>query len=121
MKVGAEPWATFPITPAERLPTSTPPEAIASSKAFLLLSNSPFSAAVKSFAEFISFLFSAKYLRQTLVFAAYETPEMRRLFNGALANVAGKRKTRSRWDPVEVPDGVKQVSAMVDSKTTLHG
>ena len=34
----------------------------------------------------------AKHLRQTLVFSAYATPEMNRLFNGSMQNIAGKAK-----------------------------
>lgn len=34
----------------------------------------------------------AKYLRQTLIFSSYITPEMNRLFNTTLVNIAGKAK-----------------------------
>ena len=42
--------------------------------------------------------------------SAYETPEIRALFNASLTNVAGKLRTERRWQPVPVPEGVDQVS-----------
>lgn len=38
---------------------------------------------------------------------------MRALFNGSLKNVAGKFRTERRWTPVEVPEGIQQVNAML--------
>ncbi|KZT10784.1 digestive organ expansion factor [Laetiporus sulphureus 93-53] len=50
----------------------------------------------------------AAYLRQSILFTAYETPETRALFTGSLKNVAGKVRTERRWPPVEVPEGIDQ-------------
>lgn len=50
----------------------------------------------------------AAFLRQSIFLTAYETPEMRALFNSSLKNVAGKVRTERRWAPVEVPEGVDQ-------------
>ncbi|PVF96106.1 DUF1253-domain-containing protein [Serendipita vermifera] len=50
----------------------------------------------------------AKFLRQSILFTAYETPEIRSLFNGHLLNVAGKQRSESIWPPIQVPEGVKQ-------------
>jgi U3 small nucleolar RNA-associated protein 25 len=54
-------------------------------------------------------LHSAAYLRQTILLSAFETPEMRGLFNRNLKNVSGKIRTHRSWQPVEVPEGVEQV------------
>ncbi|KZV95033.1 DUF1253-domain-containing protein [Exidia glandulosa HHB12029] len=50
----------------------------------------------------------AKYLRQTILMTAYETPETRALFNHELRNVAGKIRTEHAWQPVSVPEGISQ-------------
>ncbi|KAG6836235.1 hypothetical protein H0H93_009927, partial [Arthromyces matolae] len=50
----------------------------------------------------------AKYLRQSIFLAAYETPEARALYNNALVNVAGKIRTQKHWSPVSVPEGIQQ-------------
>ena len=59
---------------------------------------------------------SAAYLRQTILLSAYETPETRSLFNSSLKNVAGKIRTERRWAPVEVPEGIDQVFALVQAQ-----
>jgi hypothetical protein len=41
--------------------------------------------------------------------SAYETPEIRNLFNRSLKNVSGKLRTERRWSPLTVPDGINQV------------
>ena len=56
---------------------------------------------------------SAAYLRQSILLSAFETPETRSLFNSNLKNVAGKIRTEKRWNPIEVPDGIDQVSHVV--------
>ncbi|KAF8510559.1 digestive organ expansion factor [Hysterangium stoloniferum] len=48
------------------------------------------------------------YLRQSILFSPYETPEIRAVFNRNLKNVAGKVKTERRWKAVDVPEGVEQ-------------
>ncbi|KAK7053261.1 rRNA-binding ribosome biosynthesis protein utp25 [Paramarasmius palmivorus] len=50
----------------------------------------------------------AEYLRQSIVFSAYETPETRALFNNNLKNVAGRLRLEKRWHPIDVPEGVQQ-------------
>ncbi|KAI0730279.1 digestive organ expansion factor [Fomitopsis betulina] len=49
----------------------------------------------------------AAFLRQSILLTAYETPEMRALFN-SLKNVAGKVRTERKWSPVAVPAGIEQ-------------
>ncbi|KAF8624645.1 hypothetical protein AX15_005796 [Amanita polypyramis BW_CC] len=48
------------------------------------------------------------YLRQSILISAYETPEIRSLYNTFLKNVAGRIKTEKRWPPIEVPEGINQ-------------
>jgi hypothetical protein len=55
---------------------------------------------------------SAAYLRQSILLSAFETPETRSLYNIGLKNVAGKIRNEKRWPPVEVPDGIDQVSTL---------
>ncbi|GLB36998.1 putative utp25, U3 small nucleolar RNA-associated SSU processome protein 25 [Lyophyllum shimeji] len=50
----------------------------------------------------------AAYLRQSILLAAYETPEGRALYNTSLRNVAGKYRTQRHWSPIEVPEGIEQ-------------
>ncbi|KAI9507465.1 digestive organ expansion factor [Russula earlei] len=50
----------------------------------------------------------AAYLRQTVLLSAYETPEIRSLFNQSLKNVEGKVRTFRHWAPVQVPEGLDQ-------------
>ncbi|KAF8580022.1 DUF1253-domain-containing protein [Ramaria rubella] len=50
----------------------------------------------------------AAYLRQSILFSQYETPEMRALFNRNLCNVAGKIRTERKWKPIVVPEGIEQ-------------
>ncbi|KAK0448810.1 digestive organ expansion factor [Armillaria borealis] len=50
----------------------------------------------------------AAYLRQTILLSAFETPEIRAVFNTNLKNVAGKVRLDKRWAPIEVPDGINQ-------------
>ncbi|TFY69144.1 hypothetical protein EVG20_g3278 [Dentipellis fragilis] len=51
---------------------------------------------------------NAPYLRQSILFSAYETPEMRSLYNQTLKNVAGKVRTIRTWAPVQVPADLEQ-------------
>ncbi|CCL98669.1 uncharacterized protein FIBRA_00671 [Fibroporia radiculosa] len=51
---------------------------------------------------------NSAYLRQSILLSAYETPEIRALFNASLKNVAGKLRTERRWSPVQVPEGIDQ-------------
>lgn len=53
----------------------------------------------------------SKFLRQTILLSAYETPEMRSLFNKSLINIAGKVRTEGKYEGelVKVKRGVKQV------------
>ncbi|KAI9442587.1 digestive organ expansion factor [Lactarius indigo] len=43
----------------------------------------------------------AIYIRQTIMLSAYETPEIRSLYNQSLKNLAGKVRTFRRWAPVQ--------------------
>ena len=45
--------------------------------------------------------------------SAYETPEIRSLYNQSLKNLAGKVRVFRRWAPVQVPDGLDQASACI--------
>lgn len=64
-------------------------------------------------------LYSAAFLRQSILLSAYETPEMRALFNHSLKNVAGKIRTEKRWAPVDVPEGIDQVRGL-DTQANHH-
>ena len=63
---------------------------------------------------------SGAFLRQTVLFTAYETPETRALFNKSLKNVAGKIRTEQPWPPLQIPEGVEPVSALKVSYVTLY-
>lgn len=63
--------------------------------------------------------FSGAFLRQTVLFTAYETPETRVLFNKALKNVAGKIRSEHFWPPLQVPEGVEPVRAFAKSYMML--
>ncbi|KAI0090475.1 digestive organ expansion factor [Irpex rosettiformis] len=56
----------------------------------------------------------AAYLRQSILLSAYETPEIRSLFNRSLLNVAGKIRSERRWSPIAVPDGIDQSFSQFD-------
>ncbi|ETW80476.1 hypothetical protein HETIRDRAFT_434572 [Heterobasidion irregulare TC 32-1] len=56
----------------------------------------------------------AAYLRQSILFSTYETPETRSLFNQSLKNVAGKMRTVRHWSPVEVPEDLDQKFVQFD-------
>ncbi len=63
---------------------------------------------------------NAKYLRQNIIFAAYITPEMNRLFNNTMQNVAGKVKftptyTNGAISAVSNIGGIKQTFSRFDS------
>ena len=62
---------------------------------------------------------SGSFLRQTILFAAYETPDTRALFNKSLKNVAGKIRSEHFWPPLQVPEGIEPVSAFADLYLTL--
>ncbi|KAF8647131.1 hypothetical protein AX16_006962 [Volvariella volvacea WC 439] len=51
---------------------------------------------------------NAPLLRQSIILAAYETPEIRALYNVELKNVAGKVRTERVWSPISVPEGIEQ-------------
>jgi U3 small nucleolar RNA-associated protein 25 len=53
-------------------------------------------------------MLSAAYLRQSVLLSAYETPEIRSIYNKSLKNVAGKLRTEHTWRPLQVPDGIDQ-------------
>ncbi|KAF8639569.1 hypothetical protein AX17_001471 [Amanita inopinata Kibby_2008] len=48
------------------------------------------------------------YLRQSILISAFETPDMRSVYNSTLKNIAGKIRTEKRWSPIEVPEGINQ-------------
>ncbi|KAG2016434.1 digestive organ expansion factor [Coprinopsis cinerea AmutBmut pab1-1] len=48
----------------------------------------------------------AAYLRQTVLISAFETSEIRALYNNDLKNVAGKLRTDKRWTPIHIPAGL---------------
>jgi hypothetical protein len=50
--------------------------------------------------------------------SAYETPEMRALFNN-LKNFSGKLRIEKMWDPVGVPEGTYQVCNMIGTQSDL--
>ncbi|KAK1062696.1 rRNA-binding ribosome biosynthesis protein utp25 [Friedmanniomyces endolithicus] len=63
---------------------------------------------------------NAKYLRHTIVFSAYATPEINRLFNTGMLNVAGKAKLLPSYPgsitaPSMASLGVKQTFSRFDS------
>lgn len=49
--------------------------------------------------------------------SAYETPEIRAVFNHELKNVAGKIRTEHAWQPLSVPEGISQVRSAGAHKT----
>lgn len=53
----------------------------------------------------------ASNLRQSILLSAYETPEIRSLFNRTLVNIGGKLQAEVQYEGVlgHVPKGVKQV------------
>jgi len=57
-------------------------------------------------------MYSAPYLRQSILVSAYETPDTRSLYN-SLKNVSGKMRTEKRYSPIEVPAGIDQVYCAV--------
>lgn len=58
-------------------------------------------------------LCSAAYLRQTVLLSAYETAEIRSLYNQSLKNLEGRVRTFRRWAPVQVPEGLDQVHGSI--------
>ncbi|KAL7410812.1 hypothetical protein BDY24DRAFT_343646 [Mrakia frigida] len=59
----------------------------------------------------------SKFLRQTVLLSAYETPEMRSLFNKSLTNIAGKVRTEGKYEGelVKIKRGVKQTFSRFES------
>lgn len=53
--------------------------------------------------------YRAKYLRQTLVFADFLTPEFNALFNKHLKNVSGKLKIKQTYEEGSIMDVIPQV------------
>jgi U3 small nucleolar RNA-associated protein 25 len=64
-------------------------------------------------------MFSAPYLRQSILLSAYETVETRSLYNASLKNVAGKIRTEKHWPAVEVPEGIDQASVSYSPAKSL--
>lgn len=62
---------------------------------------------------------SSAYLRQSILLSAFETPEIRSLYNTSLQNVAGKVRTEKRWPAVAVPEGIEQVCDQSYSKMSI--
>ncbi|KAK5127551.1 hypothetical protein LTR85_006891 [Meristemomyces frigidus] len=63
---------------------------------------------------------NAKYLRQMIVFSAYITPEMNRLFNTSMLNVSGKAKLSPNYEGTITAStvaglGIKQTFSRFDS------
>jgi hypothetical protein len=56
-----------------------------------------------------NFLHRAAYLRQTIMLSQYDTPEGRAFFK-SLKNIDGKIRSTTRWDPLQVPADIEQVS-----------
>lgn len=54
--------------------------------------------------------YSAAYLRQTIMLSPFDTPEFRHLFNSELTNASGKGRLEGTYEPVQVPEGIAQVS-----------
>jgi len=54
------------------------------------------------------------YLRQTVMLSAFETPEMRQLFNTSLKNVTGKVRIEKTWSAVQVPASVDKLFVSFD-------
>ncbi|EIW82849.1 DUF1253-domain-containing protein [Coniophora puteana RWD-64-598 SS2] len=54
------------------------------------------------------------YLRQTVMLSAFETPEMRQLFNTSLKNVTGKVRVEKTWPAVQVPASVDKLFVSFD-------
>lgn len=63
----------------------------------------------------------AKHLRQTIVFSAFITPELNKLYNSAMLNVAGKAKYTLPYNGAIVDLGmsIKQTFSRFDSATPL--
>lgn len=63
----------------------------------------------------------ARYLRQSVLMAGYETPEMRNLFNKHCVNVDGKIRTETRFNGVlgDVAEGVKSSFYRFDADNLL--
>lgn len=62
---------------------------------------------------------SGAFLRQTVLFTAYETPETRALFNKSLKNVAGKVRSEHFWPPLQVPEGIEPVGVLANAHTMV--
>jgi hypothetical protein len=60
---------------------------------------------------------SAAYLRQTVLLSAYETPEIRSIYNQSLKNLEGRVRSFRRWAPVQVPEGLDQVRTSLAVQT----
>lgn len=64
---------------------------------------------VNSEGTVLIFVIRAKYLRQTLVFADFLTPEFNALFNKYMKNVAGKLKIKRTYEEGSILDVIPQV------------
>ena len=51
--------------------------------------------------------------------SAYETPEIRSLYNQSLKNLTGKVRAFRRWAPVQVPDVLDQASVSLVSPLSV--
>lgn len=66
---------------------------------------------------------NAKYLRQTILFSAYMTPEMNRLYNSNMQNIAGKAKFSAVFNGIIAETsglGFKQTFSRFDSPSPLN-
>lgn len=56
---------------------------------------------------------SSGYLRQTIMLSAYETPQIRALFNNTklLKNVSGRVRQARRYGAALIPEGIVTVSS----------
>lgn len=88
--------------------------------------SSPFPLSLRAVPEFYFFVAdendddsSGAFLRQTVLFTAYETPETRALFNKSLKNVAGKVRSEHSWPPLQVPEGIEPVGVLVSTHAML--
>jgi U3 small nucleolar RNA-associated protein 25 len=62
----------------------------------------------------------AKYLRQTLVFADFLTPEFNALFNKHMKNISGKLKIKHAYEEGSIMDVIPQVQQVIIYMFNLH-
>ncbi|EGN99752.1 hypothetical protein SERLA73DRAFT_167642 [Serpula lacrymans var. lacrymans S7.3] len=54
------------------------------------------------------------YLRQSIMLSAFETPELRGIFNSDLKNISGKVRIEKVWTAVQVPASIDQLFTSFD-------